>query len=272
MLPLQIRKRFGQHFLHEKFTVEKIVQAIAPQATDTMLEIGPGLGALTQQLLPHLNRLTVIELDNDLIPLLKKQCAGLGELIIYQGDVLKFSLPSLANTPHTLWRIVGNLPYNISTSLLFHLLQQIDAIKDMHFMLQKEVVERIVAQAGDSHYGRLSVMIQYYCQVKKLFTVKPGAFQPPPKVDSAVIRLVPYAIPPWQADDPCLFAEIVRTAFSHRRKMLHNNLWELMSSAQFKLLNIDPKLRPEQLAVVDYVKISNFLTTLKQSKKTNPEN
>lgn len=252
------RKRFGQHFLHERFIIEKIIEAIAPQTTDNILEIGPGVGALTKHLLPHLKRLTVIELDKDLIPLLKKQCAHLGELIIYQGNALNVDLHTLGNYAVP-WRIVGNLPYNISTPLLFHLLQQIDAITDMHFMLQKEVVQRILAQPGDKHYGRLSVMIQYYCQVKKLLTVKPGAFQPPPKVDSAVIHLVPHRTPPWQANNIPLFSEIVRLAFSHRRKMLQNNLGKLLTTEQFQSLNINPKLRPEQLSVSDYVKISNGL-------------
>lgn len=260
MSAFQTRKRFGQHFLHENFIIEKIISAIHPRKTDHMLEIGPGMGALTQQLLPLLNRLIVVELDKDLVPLLKKQCASLGELIIYQADALKFDLRS-AGEPNIRWRIVGNLPYNISTPLLFHLLEQVDIIQDMHFMLQKEVVDRMVAQPGDAHYGRLSVMIQYYCQAKKLFIVKPGAFNPPPKVDSAVIRLIPYQTPPWQADDPVLFDEIVRTAFSHRRKMLRNNLSNLINLQQFELLDIDPKQRPEQLSVMDYVKLSNFLSS-----------
>ncbi|BBB14642.1 ribosomal RNA small subunit methyltransferase A [Candidatus Rickettsiella viridis] len=263
MSAFQTRKRFGQHFLHESFIIEKIISAIHPKKMDPMLEIGPGMGALTQQLLPLLDRLIVVELDKDLIPLLKKQCAPLGELIIYQADALKFDLRS-AGEPNIRWRIVGNLPYNISTPLLFHLLEQVDAIQDMHFMLQKEVVERMVAQPGNAHYGRLSVMIQYYCQVKKLFIVKPGAFNPPPKVDSAVIRLIPYQTPPWQADDPLLFAEIVRAAFSHRRKMLRNNLAQLINVQQFESLKIDPKQRAEQLSVQDYVTLSNFLMNAKQ--------
>lgn len=258
MFPFQTRKRFGQHFLHEDFIIEKIVQAINPKANDDMLEIGPGIGALTRKLLSYLNRLTVVELDKDLIPLLEKQCAGLGELIIYQLDALRLDLRSLGNNAH--WRIVGNLPYNISTPLLFHLLEQVNVIKDMHFMLQQEVVERIVAPPETEHYGRLSVMIQYYCQVKKLFTVKPGAFHPPPKVTSAVIRLIPYQTLPWQANDSLLFAQIVRTAFSHRRKMLRNNLGKLINNQQFALLDIDPTQRAEQLSVKDYVKLSNSLT------------
>lgn len=251
------RKRFGQHFLHENFIIKKIVSAIAPQASDSMLEIGPGLGALTRQLLPLLQRLIVVELDKDLIPLLTRDCAGLGELIIHQGDALRLDLRTLGNGP---WRLVGNLPYNISTPLLFHCLKQADIIQDMHFMLQKEVVDRITAQAGQSNYGRLSVMIQYYCHVEKLFTVKPGAFQPPPQVDSAVIRLVPYRILPDKAADATLFTEIVRKAFSQRRKMLRNNLADLLKPAEFEQINIDAKQRPEQLSVKDYVKLANFLT------------
>jgi 16S rRNA (adenine1518-N6/adenine1519-N6)-dimethyltransferase len=258
MFPFQTRKRFGQHFLHEDFIIEKIVQAINPKATDNLLEIGPGMGALTRKLLPYLSRLTVVELDRDLIPLLENQCASLGELIIYQADALKIDLRSIGN--NTPWRIVGNLPYNISTPLLFHLLAQVNIIRDMHFMLQQEVVDRITAQPATEHYGRLSVIIQYYCQVKKLFTVKSGAFHPPPKVDSAVIRLIPYQVLPWQANDPLLFAEIVRTAFSHRRKMLRNNLGKLITNQQFALLDIDPTQRAEQLSVKDYVKLSNSLT------------
>lgn len=263
-MPFQTRKRFGQHFLHESGIIEKIVHTINPKPADNILEIGPGLGALTQQLLPYLHRLTVIELDKDLIPLLEKQCATLGELIVYQADALTFDLLSLSDH-NAAWRIVGNLPYNISTPLLFHLLAQISVIKDMHFMLQKEVVDRIVAQAGEAHYGRLSVMVQYYCQVKKLFIVKPGAFQPPPKVDSAVIRLTPYQKLPWQADDVTLLAKIVRTAFLQRRKMLRNNLGKLIDSKQLEYLGIDPRQRPEELSVMDYVKISNFLTPLTSS-------
>jgi len=198
MFLFRARKRFGQHFLDKSAIINKMVQAINPKAADNILEIGPGLGALTQQLLPYVCQLTVLELDRDLIPLLKERCASLGELIVYQGDALTFDFLSLTDGVMP-WRIVGNLPYNISTPLLFHLLDQASGITDMHFMLQKEVVQRIVAQIGDKYYGRLSVMVQYYCQVKKLFTVKAGAFRPPPKVDSAVIRLIPYKVPPCRA-------------------------------------------------------------------------
>ncbi len=258
-LPLPARKRFGQHFLHENFIIEKIVRAVAPKKTDNIIEIGPGLGALTQQLLPQLSCLSVIELDKDLIPLLEEKCRHLGKLIVYQGDALKFNFKSLSKA-NGLWRLVGNLPYNISTPLLFHCLDQASAIQDMHFMLQKEVVDRLNAQPGQASYGRLSVMIQYYCGVEKLFNVKPGAFQPPPKVDSAVVRLIPYKELPYKANDPLLFAEIVRIAFSQRRKMLRNNLAKLLQAEDFEQLNIDPRQRPEQLFVSDYVNLANFLT------------
>jgi len=171
MLSLPVRKRFGQHFLHDGAIIDRIIQAIAPQKTDAMIEIGPGLGALTQYLLPQLERLTVIELDKDLIPLLEEKCAGLGKLIIYQGDILKIDFHSLAESKQV-WRLVGNLPYNISTPLLFHCLKQVHLIQDMHFMLQKEVVDRINAYPGQASYGRLSVMIQYYCRAEKLFNSK----------------------------------------------------------------------------------------------------
>ncbi len=258
-LPLPARKRFGQHFLHESFIIEKIVRAVWPKKADNMIEIGPGLGALTQQLLPQLSCLNVIELDKDLIPLLEEKCQHLGKLIIYQGDALKFNFKSLPKA-NGLWRLVGNLPYNISTPLLFHCLEQASAIQDMHFMLQKEVVDRLNAQPGQPNYGRLSVMIQYYCEVEKLFNVKPGAFQPPPKVDSAVVRLIPYRELPYKANDSVLFAEIVRVSFGQRRKMLRNNLASLLHVKDFEQLSIDPKRRPEQLSISDYVKLANFLT------------
>ncbi|MFZ0218884.1 MAG: 16S rRNA (adenine(1518)-N(6)/adenine(1519)-N(6))-dimethyltransferase RsmA [Candidatus Aquirickettsiella sp.] len=266
MLPRPARKRFGQHFLHEGFVIDKIVQAIAPKKIDHMIEIGPGLGALTERLLPHLQNLTVIELDKDLIPFLKEKCAALGELIVFQGDVLNVDFHTLSKTKQV-WRLVGNLPYNISTPLLFHCLEQANIIQDMHFMLQKEVVDRINAYPGQASYGRLSVMIQYYCQVEKLFNVKPGAFQPPPKVDSAVIRLVPYKVLPHNANDPLLFAEIVKNAFNHRRKMLRNNLAHWLQEQEFKQLKINATLRPEQLAVSDYVKLANFVTARNKLKK-----
>lgn len=258
MTAIQVRKRFGQHFLHENFIIDKVISAISPRKTDHIIEIGPGLGALTERLLPHLKNLTVIELDKDLIPLLEEKCAELGKLIIYQGDVLKIDFHTLSKSKK-IWRLVGNLPYNISTPLVFHCLRQAHLIQDMHFMLQKEVVDRITSQPGQASYGRLSVMVQYYCQVEKLFNVKPGAFQPPPKVDSAIIRLIPFKILPYKANDPLLFAEIVKKAFSHRRKMLRNNLVEWLQEQDFQELKIDSSLRAEQLNINDYVNLANFV-------------
>lgn len=257
MLPFKTRKRFGQHFLHERAIIDKIIQAIAPKKSNPMIEIGPGLGALTERLLPCVKCLTVIELDKNLIPLLKEKYTGLGELIIFQGDVLNVNFHALTKAKRL--RVVGNLPYNISTPLLFHCLEQIDNIQDMHFMLQKEVADRVSAHPGRSSYGRLSVMIQYYCQVEKLFNVKPGAFQPPPKVDSAVIRLTPYPKLPYKAKTPLLFAEIVKNAFNHRRKMLRNNLAYCLQKHDFEQLKINSNWRAEQLTVGDYVKLANFV-------------
>jgi 16S rRNA (adenine1518-N6/adenine1519-N6)-dimethyltransferase len=266
MLPLPARKRFGQHFLHDGFVIDSIIQAIAPKKTDSMIEIGPGLGALTERLLPHLKSLTVIELDKDLIPILEEKCARLGELIIYQADVLKVDFHSLTKTKQV-WRLLGNLPYNISTPLLFHCLKQANIIQDMHFMLQREVVDRINAYPGQANYGRLSVMIQYYCQVEKLFNVKPGAFRPSPKVDSAVIRLTPYRELPHKANDPLLFAEIVKNAFTHRRKILRNNLINWLQEQEFEQVKINSMLRPEQLTVSDYVRLANFVSRKIELKK-----
>ena len=187
--------------------------------------------------------------------------------MVYQGDVLKIDFHTL-NKTEQVWRLVGNLPYNISTPLLFHCLEQANIIQDMHFMLQKEVVDRITSSPGKASYGRLSVMIQYYCQVEKLFNVKSGAFQPPPKVDSAVIRLNPYRELPYKANDCILFAQIVRNAFNHRRKMLRNNLANYLQEHEFKQLKINSTLRPEQLAVSDYVKLANFV--VKRDQLDNP--
>lgn len=252
------RKRFGQHFLHDPSVIHKIISALQLKRGDNVVEIGPGLGALTTHLLPLLEHLAVVELDRDVIPRLVAHCEGLGELEVYSADALRFDFAALASTEKSL-RIVGNLPYNISTPLLFHLLTQARVIKDMHFMLQKEVVERITAFPGHSAYGRLSVMVQYHCQVEALFTVKPGAFNPPPKVDSAVVRLIPYGEIPYIARDPTLFAEVVRLAFSQRRKTLRNSLRLLFTPEQLLELAIDPKQRAEELSVQQFVQMANLL-------------
>jgi 16S rRNA (adenine1518-N6/adenine1519-N6)-dimethyltransferase len=251
------RKRFGQHFLHDKNIIEKMLVALQLKRDDSVVEIGPGLGALTSQLLKKLDHLEVIELDRNLIPLLIEKCKGLGELVIHQGDALKFDFSELSSKKNSL-RIVGNLPYNISTPLLFHLLDFAEIIQDMHFMLQKEVVDRMVAKPGCGDYGRLSVMLQYRCQAEALFEVSPSCFNPPPKVDSAVIKIIPYRDIPFKANDPILFADIVREAFNHRRKTLRNCLRSFLSPHQFEDLQIDPMKRPEEISVEDYVRMANF--------------
>jgi 16S rRNA (adenine1518-N6/adenine1519-N6)-dimethyltransferase len=247
------RKRFGQNFLQDKNIIQKIINAIAPKKGDHIVEIGPGLGALTTQLLPILKTMDVIELDRDLIPKLQAKCKDLGQLNIHQADVLKFDFKKLDD--HL--RIVGNLPYNISTPLIFHLLKQLDGILDMHFMLQKEVVERLAATPSNKNYGRLSVMVQYFCQVTKLFAVTPRAFYPVPKVESALVRLIPHKKVSLLARNTTLLEKVVKTAFSQRRKTIQNSLKALITQQQLIELNIDPKLRAEQLSVDDFVKISN---------------
>ncbi|HIP69265.1 MAG TPA: 16S rRNA (adenine(1518)-N(6)/adenine(1519)-N(6))-dimethyltransferase RsmA [Chromatiales bacterium] len=249
----QARKRFGQHFLHDNHVLENIVTAINPQAEDNMVEIGPGKGALTFPLAEHLNQLTVIELDRDLI----SQLEATGEnLVIHNADALKFDFNSLADEPHSL-RVAGNLPYNISTPLIFHLLEQVEIIKDMHFLLQKEVVNRLAATPGGKDFGRLSIMVQYFCKVEKLFTVSPGSFSPPPKVDSAVVRLTPWEELPAKAKNYSQFSRIVQQAFSQRRKTLRRSLKNLIDEKQFMDAGIGSGLRPEQISVADFVYLSN---------------
>lgn len=260
------RKRFGQHFLHDEFVIQKIINAIAPQPTDHIVEIGPGLGALTCPLLQSVNSLDVIEIDRDVIPHLLQNCGNSTLLHVHQADVLRFDFAILAEQLLTL-RVTGNLPYNISTPLLFHLLNYTQLIRDMHFMVQNEVADRLGAKPGTHDYGRLSVMIQYRCEVKKLFVVSPGSFTPPPKVHSAVVRLVPKP-PATIATDEKLFGRIVAQAFSQRRKMLHNTLKDLITVAQIEALGINPQQRPETLALEDFVKLSNLASNDLQEKKT----
>jgi 16S rRNA (adenine1518-N6/adenine1519-N6)-dimethyltransferase len=255
----QPRKRFGQHFLHDKSVLDRIVDAVHPLSADQLVEIGPGLGALTTRLLTHVQHLDAIELDRDIIPELTRNChQSIDKLAIHQGDALRYDFTQLSKLPASL-RIVGNLPYNISTPLLFHLLDQGNIVKDMHFMLQKEVVDRIAAQPGTKAYGRLSIMVQCRCKVEQLFTVGRGAFTPPPKVESAVIRLVPYTTPAFTITNPKIFADLVREAFNHRRKTIRNSLRELISEEQLKQLAIDPEIRPEQLSIQDFARISQAI-------------
>ncbi|MET0069740.1 MAG: 16S rRNA (adenine(1518)-N(6)/adenine(1519)-N(6))-dimethyltransferase RsmA [Candidatus Thiodiazotropha sp.] len=251
------RKRFGQNFLHDPGIIQRIVQAISPQPGDNLVEIGPGQGAITTELLPLVKRMHAIELDRDLLEPLALRCAALGELQIHNSDALKFDFTSLAEAERPL-RVVGNLPYNISTPLLFHLLDQSARIRDMHFMLQKEVVERMGAEPGSKSYGRLTVMLQARAEVTPLFTIGPGAFRPPPKVDSAFVRLAPLTPLPYRIDDWDLFSRLVSQAFSKRRKTLRNSLGKILTADAIEAAAIDPGCRAEQLSVAEFAKLANL--------------
>ena len=252
------RKRFGQHFLHDVSVIQHILEIINPLAGQSLVEIGPGLGALTRPLLERTGYLQVVELDRDVIPRLQQNCRGLGELQIYQADVLTLDFSSLRRDSQRL-RVVGNLPYNISTPLLFHLLDQAEQIQDMHFMLQKEVVERMVAGPNEAAYGRLSVMLQYRCRADFLFVVGAEAFSPSPKVESAMVRLVPYREAPIQVDDEVRFSELVRRAFGQRRKTLRNSLGTLLSATDMAAVGVDPSARPQTLSLADFAALSNYV-------------
>jgi len=251
------RKRFGQNFLVDEGIIRQIIRSIAVKADDNLVEIGPGKGALTHLLLDSCPNLQVIELDRDLIPGLLAQFAKYPGFRIHQADALKFDFASLA-TQRAL-RVVGNLPYNISTPLLFHLLNYREQIQDMHFMLQKEVVQRLAASPGDKNYGRLGIMAQYFCAVEHVLDVPPDAFQPAPKVDSAVVRLVPYNLLPLPAQQFDKLELLVKTAFSQRRKTLRNSLKNLGVDFSADEINIDLNLRAENLSLKDYVALCNAL-------------
>lgn len=261
------RKRFGQNFLVDDGIIRRIVKSIHPKAEDNLVEIGPGKGAITSQLLAACPTLNVVELDRDLIPILLAQfIADYPELTINQADALKFDFAQLlqdkdGNTKGPL-RIVGNLPYNISTPLIFHLLSYAGNVIDMHFMLQKEVVDRMAAQPNEKAYGRLGIMVQYYCKVESLFPVPPECFQPRPKVDSAIVRLVPYDAPPYPAKDIKLLERLVNTAFQQRRKTLRNALKQLIPVEAIDDLEIDTSKRPENLTLKDFVDLSNTLVDI----------
>ena len=252
------RKRFGQNFLIDTQVIGDIVNAVAPARGDCVVEIGPGLGALTDPLLKRVDHLHVVEIDRDIIARLKKRYSP-AVLTIHEGDALKFDFSSLGATSDQRLHIVGNLPYNISTPLLFHLADYADRVHDMHFMLQKEVVERMVAAPGTSDFGRLSVMLQYRFVMDWLLDVSPESFTPAPKVDSAVVRLIPRPPGECMALSEAVFANVVATAFAQRRKMLRNNLKSLVSDELFATLGIAPTARAEELSVDDYVRIANAL-------------
>ncbi|WP_290677904.1 16S rRNA (adenine(1518)-N(6)/adenine(1519)-N(6))-dimethyltransferase RsmA [Halothiobacillus sp. 15-55-196] len=263
------RKRFGQNFLTDEAVIARIVSAIAPKADDRLIEVGPGLGALTCQLIQPLTHLTVVELDRDIIPKLLARCskqktahdqASQSKLTVLEQDALTLDLAPLADEGPL--RIAGNLPYNIATPLIFHLLEQSKHIVDMTFMLQKEVVDRLAAHPGNRDYGRLSLMVQAVAEVESLFVVPPTAFNPPPKVDSAIVRLVPRAHPLVPDDLKPLFGELVSLAFAHRRKTLQNNLKHRLPTSTIVDAGIDPGTRAEQVSLDEFISLARLVKEL----------
>jgi len=266
--PQAAKKQLGQHFLHDTGIIEKIVRAVDPQPGERLVEIGPGQGAITLPLLKRHGQLTVIEFDRDLIAPLSEAAHGVGELTILHRDVLDVDFGKLAIDGSGVGqlRLIGNLPYNISSPILFHALAFAEVIQDMHFMLQKEVVDRMAAVPGSKVYGRLSVMLQAFCTVTPLFKVPPGAFRPPPKVDSAVVRLVPKPAAQIGIDDRPAFADVVRDAFGQRRKTLRNALSKLCGPEDFAAVGVRPEARAEQLAVEEFIALGNRLAAKRQAK------
>jgi len=250
------KKSLGQNFLHDQNIIRRIIDAFAPTPTDIVVEIGPGRGALTEHLLGKVGHLHLVELDQDLATWHQKQGYG-KEVSVHNTDALAFDYSALARTGKI--RLIGNLPYNISTPLLFHLVAHSDVIQDMHFMLQKEVVTRMAAQPGGGDYGRLSVMMQYHCKVEPLFRVGPGAFTPAPKVDSAFVRLTPWASPPATVADVDRLAVVVRQAFSQRRKTLRNTLKGLLSEQEIRAADCDPTARAETISLEQFAALANTL-------------
>ena len=248
------RKRFGQNFLVDESIIFQIIHSIMPVPGEDLVEIGPGLGAMTRPLLNAAKEMTVIELDRDLIEYLRT----LDGLKVINEDVLKVDLTKLCDDGKKL-RVVGNLPYNISTPIIFHLLSNVGMIEDMHFMLQKEVIERMAANPGDSAFSRLSIMVQRYCEVVPLLEIPPESFDPAPKVMSQFVRLIPYEGNSFGIKDDAVFFNVVKDAFSMKRKMLRNNLKALLSAEEIEALGIDPKVRAENLHIEDFVKLSNYL-------------
>ena len=252
------RKRFGQNFLTDDGIIGDIASAISPQASDHIVEIGPGQGALTETLAPTGCRLDVIELDRDLVTGLLAAFSIYPGFKLHSADALNFDFTSLPSGGEKL-RVVGNLPYNISTPLIFKLLENVSIIQDMHFMLQLEVVQRLAAQPGNKHWGRLGIMAQYHCQVEHLFDVPPEAFHPPPKVQSAIVRLAPWQGSPWPDCEEGHLRKVVQTAFAQRRKTLRNNLKGLIDSSELETLGIDPGARAESLELEQFIDIANAI-------------
>jgi 16S rRNA (adenine1518-N6/adenine1519-N6)-dimethyltransferase len=256
------RKRFGQNFLHDRYVIEKIIHAIAPQPDQVIVEIGPGKGAITRLLLPACKTLHVIEIDRDLVHDLQAEFGDSPNLEIHNYDALQVDYCQL--TDEQSLRLVGNLPYNISTPLLFHIVESMNCIHDMYFMLQKEVVNRLSAQPGSKTYGRLSIMMQYYCQVESLFDVAPGSFTPAPNVNSSIVKLTPHHNRPVTVRDVNDFRQLVTQAFNMRRKTLRNALKKLLSEAEIAACDVDPTLRPEMLTIQDYARLSDAVSERNQ--------
>ena len=258
------RKRFGQNFLQDMRIINDIVNAVRPQTDDIVIEIGPGLAAITEPLTRKLNQLHVCEIDRDIIQFLKKQPFA-NKLVIHDGDVLQFDLRSIVGKK----KIVGNFPYNISTPLLFRLSEVADDVIDMHFMLQKEVVERMIAEPRTNDYGRLSVMLQYFFDMEMLIEVPPESFDPAPKVDSAVVRMIPQLNRIGMAENFKNFSDLVRDAFHQRRKTIRNNLKGIASDDDLQAVGIRPQQRAEEIAPELYVKLSNYLINRKNKDDCN---
>ena len=258
------RKRFGQNFLHDHYVIDAIVAAIHPQEGQVLVEIGPGLGALTEPVASQLSHMHVVELDRDLAERLRHHPVLKDKLTIHEADAMKFDFNTLKQDGQPL-RVFGNLPYNISTPLMFHLFEQSGLISDMHFMLQKEVVDRLAAGPGSKAYGRLSVMVQYYCQVVPVLEVGPGAFKPAPKVDSAVVRLIPHKNPTLVAKDMRCLSRVCTEGFGQRRKTIRNSFSNFITDAQLTELGIDGNLRPENLSLEQFVMIANWLADQQQA-------
>lgn len=252
------RKRFGQNFLTDEGVIERIAAAVAAGTDEHLVEIGPGQGALTGALLDTGCTLDVIELDRDLIAGLLAAFVRNPRFTLHQGDALQFDFTALGDE-HRRLRVVGNLPYNISTPLIFRLLQYSERVQDMHFMLQREVVERLAAEPGSKLWGRLGIMAQYFCRVEHLFDVPPTAFRPAPKVWSSVVRLTPYRTSPWPDCNAQALREVVRCAFAQRRKTLRNNLKDIIDTEQLEALGIDPGARAETLQLTQFIEIANAI-------------
>ncbi|AMJ73372.1 MULTISPECIES: 16S rRNA (adenine(1518)-N(6)/adenine(1519)-N(6))-dimethyltransferase RsmA [Alteromonas] len=264
------RKRFGQNFLHDDYVIGQIVSAINPQHEQNLVEIGPGLGALTDPVCDEVEALTVIELDRDLAKRLREHPFNGDKLTVIEQDAMTMDFTELAKTMPVKdkgLRVFGNLPYNISTPLMFHLFSHAACVDDMHFMLQKEVVNRLAAGHGSKSYGRLSVMAQYYCKVMPVLNVPPGAFKPPPKVDSAVVRLIPHKTPPVDVVSVATLERVCAQAFNQRRKTIRNSLKESLTEAQISELGINPTVRAEVLSLQDFATIANAVSALEEAQE-----